>query len=181
MSRNSLVDDLELYAKYKRLERENICALFRNIMDIAFLQIMKLAGVFIVLMLFGYWLSHEAGLVIVLGMALFLAGVSYIHLLIGNDKLWRITYLVRKFFSNEYSDAARRLEEEYPALLYYDFSRWYISTSWAATEKRDLKFTILFVEPHYIKHLAKYIEMCTQQKRIVPYDEVTVQMKLENR
>lgn len=177
---NRLPDDLELYAKYKNLERGNICALFRNIMDIAFLQIMKLAGVFVVLMLLGYWLSHEAGLVIVLGMALFMAGVSCIHLLIGNDKLWRITYLVRKFSSNEYSDAARRLEEEYPALLSYDFSRWYISTSWDATEKRDLKFTSLFVEPHYIKHLAKYIELCEQQKRIVSYDEVTAQLKLEN-
>jgi|GEM_PF-6173933 hypothetical protein len=180
MNRNSLVDDLELYAKYKRLELENICALFRNIMAITFLQIMKLAGVFVVLMLLGYWLSHEAGLMIVLGMALFLAGVSVIHFFIGNDKLWRITNLVRQFSTNEYSDAARRLEEEYPALLYYDFSRWYISTSWAATEKRDLKFTSLFVEPHHIKHLVKYIELCEQQKRILPYDEVSAQLKLEN-
>lgn len=180
MNRNSLVDDLELYAKYKSLERGNICALFRNIMDVAFLQIMKLAGVFVVLMLLGYWFSHEAGLMIVLGMALFLAGVSVIHFFIGNDKLWRITNLVRQFSTNEYSDAARRLEAEYPALLSYDFSRWHIPTSWAATEKRDLKFTSLFVEPHHIKHLAKYIEMCTQQKRIVPYDEVTAQLKLEN-
>ena len=181
MEQNKLIDDMELYAKYKCLERQSICVLFRDIMTITFLQIMKLAGVFVVLMLLGYWLSHEAGLIIVLGMALFLAGVSYIHLLIGNDKLWRITYLVRKFSSNEYSDAARRLEEEYPALLSYDFSRWYISTSWAATEKRDLKFTSMFVEPHHIKHLAKYIELCEQQKRIVPYDEVTAQLKLENR
>lgn len=180
MNRNSLVDDLELYAKYKSLERGNICALFRNIMDITFPAIMKLAGVFIILILLGYWLSHEAVLMIVLGMALFLACTSSIHFLISNDKLWRITYLVRKFSSNEYSDAARRLEEEYPALLSYDFSRWYISTSWAATEKRDLKFNSLFVEPHHIKHLAKYIELCEQQKRILPYDEVTAQLKLEN-
>ena len=180
MSRNSLMDDLELYAKYKYLERENICALFRNIMDIIFPVIMKLAGVFIVLMLFGYWLSHEAGLMIVMGMALFLACVSAIHFLISNDKLWRITYLVREFSNNEYSDAARRLEEKYPALPYYDFSRWYIPTSWTATEKRDLKFTSLFVEPHHIKHLAKYIELCEQQKRILPYDEVTAQFKPEN-
>lgn len=180
MEQNKLIDDMELYAKYKCLERQSICVLFRDIMTITFLQIMKLAGVFVVLMLLGYWLSHEAGLMIVLGMALFLAGVSVIHFFISNDKLWRITDLVRQFSTNEYSDAARKMEEEYPALRYYDFSRWYIPTSWAATEKRDLKFAVLFVEPHYIKHLAKYIELCEQQKRIVPYDEVTAQLKLEN-
>lgn len=181
MEQNKLIDDMELYAKYKCLERQSICVLFRDIMAITFLLIMKLAGVFVLLMLLGYWLSHEAGLVIVLGMALFLAGVSVIHFFIGNDKLWRITNLVCQFSTNEYSDAARRLEAEYPALLSYDFSRWYISTSWEATEKRDLKFTSLFVEPHYIKHLAKYIELCEQQKRIVFYDEVTAQLKLENK
>ena len=180
MSRNSLMDDLELYAKYKYLERGNICALFRNIMDIIFTVIMKLAGVFVVLMLLGYWLSHEAGLMIVMGMALFLVGVSSIHFLIGHDKLWRITYLVRQFSNNEYSDVARRLEEEYPALPYYDFSRWYIPTSWTATEKRSLKILNPFIEPHKLKHLAKYIELCEQQKRIVPYDEVTAQLALEN-
>lgn len=180
MEQNKLIDDMELYAKYKCLERQSICVLFRDIMAITFLPIMKLAGVFVVLMLLGYWLSHEAGLMIVLGMALFLAGVSVIHFFIGNDKLWRITDLVRQFSTNEYSDAARKMEEKYPALRSYDFSRWYISTSWAATEKRDLKFTSLFVEPHHIKHLAKYIELCEQQKWIVPYDEVTAQLKLEN-
>ena len=181
MSRNSLMDDLELYAKYKYLEREDICALFRNIMDITFPAIMKLAGVFIVLILLGYWLSHEAVLMIVLGMALFLACTSSIHFLISNDKLWRITYLVRKFSNNEYSDAARRLEEEYPALPSYDFSQWYIPTSWVVTNNRSLRTLNPSIEPHKIQHLAKYIELCEQQERIVPYDEVTAQMKLENR
>ncbi len=150
-----------------------------NIMGIVFNKIMMVAIASVVLMLLGYWLSHEAGLIIVLGMALFLAGVSYIHLLIGNDKLWRITDLVRQFSTNEYSDAARRLEEKYPALLYYDFSRWHIPTSWVGTEKSDLRFSIPFVEPIRIQHLAKFVEMCEQQKRIVPYDEVMAQLKKE--
>lgn len=179
MVRNSLIDDMELYAKYKYLERQNICALLMNIMGIVFNKIMMVAIASVVLMLLGYWLSHAAVLVIVMGMALFLAAISAIHFLIGNNELWRISYLVHQFSTNEYSGAARKLEEEYPELRSYDFSKWYIPTSWVGTEKSDLRFSIPFVEPIRIQHLAKFVEMCERQKRIVPYDEVMAQLKKE--
>jgi hypothetical protein len=174
MDQSKLINDAEQYAKYKYLQRRFAGALFRNVMEIVFPVILLMFAGGTAVALVGYWWFHELVPAFILGAVPFLCAVSMVHWFIGKDRLDHVVGFMTVFSINKYSDKAAQIKATYPCIQHYDFGRWIFPESWWAMSPSDSD--MIDVEPYYVAHLAKYIELCEQKRRIVTYDEVSEQL-----